>query len=969
MKKMQFCRRIVCLIVILGLLMGNFSAGSAQEYPFAGFTAQNAALKEKPSTSAKTLLTVPAGDSVYVTGEQSSYYIVEYEGSAGYIYKSYISVSQTLSADPTQVPASYEASEKYETLYINSSGAKVKALQEALQELGYYTGSADGIYGSGTQNAVRLFQQKNNLTADGAADAATQETLYEKKVVNASGKTVSVKTLAPVDGVSMSLGNKGDAVITLKNRLQELGYYTATAGNEFDSATKKALIAFQKKNNLYADGVLGDKTRAVLYSDEALTKAGEKLVSSNQSEEEETSVQLAEAVYPYTTTTNASVILRKNADASSARLTTIPKDKEIEVQAATGEFLKVTYNGKTGYIVAVYANIPAQYVTESQSKYPTLKNGDSSDQVTAVQQALKELGFYSGTVNGNYTSVLETAVKQFQKKNGYVQTGVLTGQQQEKLFEGKVKNSSGKSVSVHAVPDIDNFPMEKNDTGANVGKLQSALKLLGYYTGSITNTYDTATYNAVRAFQKAKGLTVDGKAGEKTQTLLYALAATPTPLPENYVAVEATQTPLTEQNVIVMQSGTRGVAVKNLQQKLVELGYYDITPDGIYNSDDIAAVRAFQKANGLTADGIAGLETQLVLFSDNAIAKATATPKAEVTPTPTPTLAPVQADTTVVLKMGSRGDDVKTLQTRLAELGFYTGSADGIFGSSTSLAVKNFQKSNGLTADGVAGQKTLEKLYSSAAATATPKPTATAKATTTVAAAASDTLMMGDKGDDVKKLQQRLVALGYLKKADGEFGALTFAAVVKFQQQNSLTVTGTINTETRKKLNSSSAKKASSTTTATVVTSSSTITVPSASEVRFANWYTEIRTRARAMPYVTLYDPTSGLYYNIHMFSFGKHADIEPVTAEDTAIMNKVCGTNSWNPHVVWVIFPDGRVYIASTHSHGHGVDHNTSNNLTGHVCLHFPREMDEAQATGPYAVSHQNAILNGWELVQKQLE
>lgn len=44
-------------------------------------------------------------------------------------------------------------------------------------------------------------------------------------------------------------------------------------------------------------------------------------------------------------------------------------------------------------------------------------------------------------------------------------------------------------------------------------------------------------------------------------------------------------------------------------------------------------------------------------------------------------------------------------------------------------------------------------------------------------------------------------------------------------------------------------------------------------------------------------------------------------------------------------------------------------NNFDGHLCIHFPREMSEAEETGPYAVSHQKAILAGWEATQKMIK
>ncbi|MDD6017326.1 MAG: spore cortex-lytic enzyme [Eubacteriales bacterium] len=62
------------------------------------------------------------------------------------------------------------------------------------------------------------------------------------------------------------------------------------------------------------------------------------------------------------------------------------------------------------------------------------------------------------------------------------------------------------------------------------------------------------------------------------------------------------------------------------------------------------------------------------------------------------------------LRYGSRGDKVKELQQKLKRWGYYTGSIDGIFGSGTQAAVKNFQKKNGLTADGIVGPKTAAAL-------------------------------------------------------------------------------------------------------------------------------------------------------------------------------------------------------------------------------------------------------------------
>lgn len=63
-----------------------------------------------------------------------------------------------------------------------------------------------------------------------------------------------------------------------------------------------------------------------------------------------------------------------------------------------------------------------------------------------------------------------------------------------------------------------------------------------------------------------------------------------------------------------------------------------------------------------------------------------------------------------VLKQGSTGTQVKTLQTKLKNWGYYTGNVDGIYGARTTEAVKYFQRKNGLTADGIVGAKTAAAL-------------------------------------------------------------------------------------------------------------------------------------------------------------------------------------------------------------------------------------------------------------------
>lgn len=67
-------------------------------------------------------------------------------------------------------------------------------------------------------------------------------------------------------------------------------------------------------------------------------------------------------------------------------------------------------------------------------------------------------------------------------------------------------------------------------------------------------------------------------------------------------------------------------------------------------------------------------------------------------------------DVQALSKYGSRGQEVRTIQTKLKRWGYYSGNVDGIYGSQTLAAVKKFQKKNGLTVDGIAGTKTLQAM-------------------------------------------------------------------------------------------------------------------------------------------------------------------------------------------------------------------------------------------------------------------
>ena len=152
--------------------------------------------------------------------------------------------------------------------------------------------------------------------------------------------------------------------------------------------------------------------------------------------------------------------------------------------------------------------------------------------------------------------------------------------------------SSGGSYYAPVVPDM---PMVYwGCTGDAVKTLQDKLNALGYNSGSVDGIFGAKTYAAVTAFQKANGLGVDGIVGKLTWGKLYGVSPA---MPVETTTVVGRPT---------VSYGSRGDAVRKLQELLNALGYDCGSVDGIFGSKTKAAVLAFQKANGLGADGIVG---------------------------------------------------------------------------------------------------------------------------------------------------------------------------------------------------------------------------------------------------------------------------------------------------------------------------------------------------------------------------
>ncbi|WP_100374110.1 C40 family peptidase [Bacillus sp. FJAT-45037] len=239
-------------------------------------------------------------------------------------------------------------------------------------------------------------------------------------------------------------------------------------------------------------------------------------------------------------------------------------------------------------------------------------------------------------------------------------------------------------------------------TDQDVTELQNALKDQGFFTHEqATGYYGTITEDAVRKFQAANNLTVDGIAGRQTFAALQASGSAPAVAP-------STPAPSVEvQESTILRRGAKSSQVGNLQQALKEKGYYSHSITNVYGSITEEAVRKFQAANNLTADGIAGPQTFAALGTAAPTNPTNSNATVVESSTSPSTTTQVQSS---LLRDGSRGNAVTQLQDNLRSLGFFNQHSTGTFGSITAQAVRTFQVAHNLTADGVAGPQTLNKI-------------------------------------------------------------------------------------------------------------------------------------------------------------------------------------------------------------------------------------------------------------------
>ncbi len=220
--------------------------------------------------------------------------------------------------------------------------------------------------------------------------------------------------------------------------------------------------------------------------------------------------------------------------------------------------------------------------------YMALTRGNRGLRVQIMQEKLRDLGYLGDAADGIFGANTQRAVQLFQAENGLDVSDGATRETLKRLYSGGAKR---------CISFIDLYP---GYTGCRVRELNNRLQALYYLEYNPGGSYTDETAEAVRAFQRSAGLSINGNATSGVLRRLFGRYAPECP------------------GYITLRRGDENNRVDALQLRLKKLNYYSGPIDGYYGKSTEKAVKLFQKKLGLNVTGTANVRTQTLLFSKDA---------------------------------------------------------------------------------------------------------------------------------------------------------------------------------------------------------------------------------------------------------------------------------------------------------------------------------------------------------------
>lgn len=445
---------------------------------------------------------------------------------------------------------------KAEPITMDTETYDVYEIQYILKKFGYFTNDCTGYYGEATAQAVKTFQADKGLEATGIAD---DDTIAFIRASNCAEATVTIKTQLYVKESADSSSEVIDS-LTRDSKV----YVYSEQDDWYHIETENGTLGFILKKYLTPGDVQGLEGKITGVSD--------------------------------------SVNVRSKAEIDGPIAFQIKNDETVSIIGGNGDWFKILYNGKSGYIFKQYVSIGREggsstilselfdpwkaSVTVESLK---VRSGPSTgyDTVTTVTKG-KTFNVLGQSGNWYYIELSDGlkgyASKEYiQKGSGYSTCTVSVN--------GTLNVRKGPGTSYDAVGTVnDKEVVTLVDDSGDWYKIKTAAGVEGYISGSYVKLGGSLSSNAPSA-SKPKG---------------------------------------------TFKLDSEGVGVVNIQNRLKTLGYFTGTPTGYYGSATVAAVKAFQKASGFAQDGVCGTKTLDKLFSTSAITAAQAKKNESTKPTATP---------------------------------------------------------------------------------------------------------------------------------------------------------------------------------------------------------------------------------------------------------------------------------------------------------------------------------------------
>lgn len=929
---------ILCVLVMVFAVPVASAASYSKVY---GQTQDKVRVRESASTNATIIDNIVKDACIYITSSKTSgsntFVQVKYRASdgstaTGWVCQSdgrntYVKVLSTDQAKskfkvssgnlPSKAVGTFTAAERKasaansDTTYIreNSSGATVSKVQTELKALGYYYGQITGNAGPKTVAAIKSFQGKNGLTADGIAGPQTIakiDAAYEAKGGSSSGSGSSASGL--------KLNSKGTDVRNLQQDLTTLGYYWAEITGNFGAKTETAVRRFQEENGLTADGVAGTKTLNAIAAAVARKggtpasggSAGTTLkLNSQGTKVSQLQTDLKQLGYYYAEITG-------NFGAKTeAAVKAFQKAKGLTADGVAG----------TKTLNAIAAAVDKAGGSSSGSSSTNMKLGSTGAAVSALQQNLTTLGYYYGDVTGHYGNLTQQAVKKFQKAKGLTQDGVASTATLNAI------TSALKNAGVDVGPGTVATTLREGDKGTAVTELQTMLKKLNYYYGSVTGSFGSLTKQAVRKFQDDNKLTVDGVAGPATINKLRTLtggSADSGSSSGSTVTTDKSYGRTTKDNVYLRSSYSTTSSAKASLQKGQKFRISKVyTVSGVKWYYVTVTVGGYTYKGYIRGDMMENI-TAADFGDDSNSGEQETIGMIKVT------------GNNVSLRYQPSTSANRVGTANIGDCFYYVDTVNGWFQTKAGYWIT----------------KDYAKVMTDAEVEAYIKNNGGSGST-------GSSYTIGSTGSTVTYIQTALTALEYYdRQITGHYGRYTKDAVRAFQRDNNLTADGVCGATTLAAIQKAYSGSSSATTTynATVYKLDWSYMKSNATALGIARGAS-----------IKLTDLTTGKSLNIHVQSTGNHIDAEPLTSADTTTLCEIYGVST--PNAIsykrrpMMITTSAGQFLCSIYGQPHGAQDITNNGYEGQFCLHFVNS--KTHGTNRVDGDHQNAINTAETLVK----